>query len=228
MKNFLKENLPKSFRSSKVIKGGYSAENHRIVNTVSLVKSDFLDGEDKWVFVLSIDIKDIYWDQDVDKVHCHVVEASVLDDEIVYLEQWNKISHWDLNDKEGLLQTLNETVLPWIDRFLQPDILVDYLKHLEAMDSGEDNSIAIAKYGSILSEKVYWPPRTRKLYNEAIASIYESMGKYELALTHLKKHREFVISDHKQTTLKRLNDAYKKSLKLIDNGIISLQEKIII
>ncbi len=225
MNNWLKENLPKCFKKSKAIKGAYDSIENGIVQSIRLEKSDFLDGEDKWVIILNISVHDVFWPYDSDSSALSVVELSVVDDQVVILERWDQIAHWELEDLAGIKCTLDSLVLPWLKWFTTPATFIDYLKSLEALDSTSSSSEAIAKYGSVLADNINNPSRTRKYFNGAMASIYNELKDYNTARQHLKKHREFVELDHTETEVEAINESYIQTIKLIDKGLDSLGQK---
>ena len=224
MNNFLKENLPESYVLSKEIKGEYKCLQDGIIKFVRLEKSDFLDGKDKWVYILTVAAHDKYSCHNSDSVANIIFEVSILDNQIVLLDRWDQITHWELDDKKGLKNTLDNIVLPWLDWITQPSKLIDYLIRLEKLEPNSLSSAAINKFGSVLADKLYLtPPRVRKSFNGIIASLYKDLGNKELAKVHLKKHREFIIADHKPTQVKSFNESFEANMKLIDEGLVELE-----
>ncbi|MBQ0775889.1 MAG: hypothetical protein KBT87_14555 [Gammaproteobacteria bacterium] len=227
MKNFLKDNLPKQYKKSKVTKGAFEYEYKGIIGGVRLEKSDFLDGEDKWVFFLNVSVHDRYWCHDSQDAALVVLEGAVLDGQIILLERWDQITHWELDDLDGLKAALSGIVLPWLEWFTEPKQLIEYLNALEVLEADSSSSKALAKYGSVLADKLELsPPRARKYYNGAIASLYNELGEYELALKHLEKHREFRIHDHRPSEVEEFNESHRQTLELIDRGINDLHKQL--
>lgn len=221
---WLKENLPKEFKKSKVVKGAYEVEKLGIVKSIKIEKSDFLDGEDKWVIVLDVSVHDRYWSRDSDQAALLVVEASVVDDSVVALGRWDQITHWELDDVNGLKDAIDGVVLPWLDWFCDPLTLIDYLSELEVLEASSRSAKGIAKYGSVLADKLENPPRTRRYFNGAIASIYKELGDFDSTLAHLEKHRDFIVKDHPaECKVKEFNDAHAEKLKMVEKAIEKLK-----
>lgn len=216
MKKQLKNYLPKSFKKSKLHKGAYTLDKGEFSISIRLEDSDFLDGEDKWVFVISIDVNDNYR-QDLSKGSMlHVFDASVSNMKIEALDRWDQIDHWAKDDVEGIEDVLTSIIIPWIDSFGAED-LIAYLQALDGLEFLEDNSNAIERFGSLLTIKKENQPRTRKYFNGSIAGLLLSLGKTESALDSLIKHREFIEKDNVGNV-----DAIKK---LLDSEIAKLQSK---
>ena len=221
---WLKDNLPKEFKKSKVTKGAYEAENFGIVKSIRIEKSDFLDGEDKWVIVLDVSVHDRYWPKDSDHAALLVVEASIVDGSIVLLDRWDQITHWELDDLDGLKHAIESIALPWLDWFCAPANIVDYFGELERLEASSKSSDGITKFGTVLSDKLINPPRTRKYFNGAAASIYNELGQYGQALECLERHKAFVMNDHPANCkVKELNDAFFERMEMIDKGIENLK-----
>jgi len=226
MSKWLKDNLPKGFKKSKAIKGAYDSKQNGIVQSIRIEKSDFLDGDDKWVIIINVSVHDVFWIYDADNSAMCVAELSVVDNQVILLDRWDQITHWGLEDLDGVKHTLDSVVLPWLDWFTASGVFVDYLKSLENLDSVNMCSEAIAKYGSVLIDKIDDPARTRKYFNGAIASVYYELNDYDSAIIHLQKHREFVVSDHKPTKIQEINESYTNTLKLVDEGLEELKQKV--
>lgn len=221
---FLKKNLPDSFKKSKTIKNEYSIEKNKVVISIALETSDFLTGEDMFVFIVTVGIKNQFWEFTSDECYHSVFDASFKDNDVILLERWDKINHWEMTDLEALKRALDTLVLPWVNWFLQPEIVTQYLIALSKINDGACSDEEIKMFGSLLTDKAIYPPRTNKLFSSVIATIFEAIGEKEKAIEFLKKHKDFLIQDNKNCKVQSINPAIENEIKLVENGLLKLKK----
>ncbi|MFK8012669.1 MAG: hypothetical protein AB8B80_11545 [Marinicellaceae bacterium] len=227
MRNFLKSNLPDIFEKDVHVKGAYKLNNKCVSTNVLIKRSKHFDGINKWVYIMSLSVLDKYSQIGQEGFYNFVIETSIEKGEVKLLDRWNTIQHWDLEDKNGMLNGLNETVIPWLVNYSNPQLVIEYLTAIESSVSSSISEDYINKFGCLITEEINMPPRVMRSYNGAIATIYESIGNFQKALDHLNKHRGFIEADLSPTCVdKSIIENNHKTIQLIDDGIKSLNDKL--
>lgn len=222
MKNFLKKNLPESYKKSTVVSGAYSMEVGSVVRFISIKADDFTeDGSYGWVFEVSLGAYDKYR---IAGGVLHILDASILNEDVGSAQNAYKIKHWKEDEEEEMAEVLRNKIIPWLSWIGEPLETINYLLAFERFKDEVSNHEDVKKYGSVLLANLgKVPKRATKYFNSCIATIYFDLGDYERALHHLKRHREFLISDNQR----RLDsDFFIKTMQVVDAGINELESKI--
>lgn len=222
MKDFLKRNLPKGYKKSTMAPGGYSMEVASVVRMISVRASDFtLDGSHGWVFYLMLSVNDVF---DIDGGSClHVFDASIDKNtkEVGCVVNAYDRLHYGNDDIDVMANDLKEKIIPWFEWIGEPRETIAYLIDLEVFENEDAHHRGIDRYGSLISVNgAKMIRRSRKYFNGAIASIYLSLGEFERALFHLKRHREFLVGDNKEDLL---NGVLLRRLGKLDEAIRDLK-----
>jgi len=223
---WLKKNLPKEFTKCKYERGTFAKESKGIIQSVSLEKSDIIYDAEKWILLFTISLKNDYTTEKMKQTSL-ILNEFMLSDRVprlngaVGLDNYN---HWDLDDLDSVGEALHEIVLPWLDWFTEINNIIEYLHALEKLENLKPDDPAIIKFGQVLTERMYvHPPRTRKYFNGALATLFKRLGKYDLALEHLLKHRDFEIADGGGTDYEPFVKVHLEKMAVIDQGILELE-----
>lgn len=225
MKSFLKKNLPVEYKKSSIVSGEYSMEVASVVRGISIRASEFTeDGSVGWVFYISLAAYDKY---DIHDGAClHVLEASIRKDneEVDLVESAYKIMHWKDCDSNKMEVVLREKIIPWLSRMGDPKEMISFLKAMDEFEDEVKSYADVKKYGSVLLVTLSsHPKRFGHYFNGAIATIYSDLGDYANALSHLKKHREFLIVDNRRNLD---DDVFKRRMQMAADGIKELESKV--
>lgn len=231
-KSELKKILPKGFKNSKFDKSALSMIQNSIEMSIRVEKSTFWgtnfesEALPKIIIIISIEVYDKYSTVFEQGHPLHIMETSLnLGNEIVNLGNYGRLFHWENEDISSIKEAIDNNIIPWLNWITTPDVLIEYLKCLEATVIESD--IPCSQFSSLLNSLEDYPVNARKNFNSTIATLYEEIGNYQNAIKHLIKHKEYVISDFPASCkVKSMVEAQNKKLRLIDEGIHELKDKL--
>jgi len=219
MKELLEKLLPATFIKSPVIKNGWERNDYGIIRSVSMEESNFHPEGKKWFLAISLDFKSDYcFDADF---YNHICEASVSNGKICSRENMRIVDHWNEADASDVTNIMYQVVLPWIDRLGNPLYCIDFLLAAKVIGQDEYDQKYIELFGGGITSLMYHPPRLRKLYDEYLAALYESVGENEKAINHLEAYKIFYEKDNAADSGTR-----KDVLKKIEDSLVRLKQLI--
>lgn len=223
----LKKILPKGFKNSKFEKNALSMNEGSIEMSFRLEQSPFWEinyeseSIPKTVIIVGIGVYDRY-SAVIERGHAiHIMDVSIShDNQMVNVTGYDKIKHWDNEDKQSITEVLLSELIPWLNWITSPKVLIDYLKCLESTVLNQSSESECGQFSSLLNSLDDYPINARKTFNGAIATLYEQLLDYENSVKHLNLHKEFLIADFPTSCkVQSMIEAFDRKMQIIDDGI---------